>query len=52
MKAAILYEVNKPLVIEEIEIDDPGPGQVMVKTVSSGVCRSDRDWASGRGRSC
>ena len=41
MKAAILYEVNKPLVIEDIEIDDPGPGQVMVKTVSSGVCHSD-----------
>jgi S-(hydroxymethyl)glutathione dehydrogenase/alcohol dehydrogenase len=41
MKAAVLYEVNKPLVIEEIDIDDPGPGQVMVKTVSSGVCHSD-----------
>jgi S-(hydroxymethyl)glutathione dehydrogenase/alcohol dehydrogenase len=41
MKAAILYEVNKPLVIEDIDIDDPGPGQVMVRTVSSGVCHSD-----------
>jgi S-(hydroxymethyl)glutathione dehydrogenase/alcohol dehydrogenase len=41
MKAAVLYEVNKPLVIEEIDIDDPGPGQVMVRTVSSGVCHSD-----------
>jgi S-(hydroxymethyl)glutathione dehydrogenase/alcohol dehydrogenase len=41
MKAAVLYEVNKPLVIEEIDIDRPGPGQVMVKTVSTGVCHSD-----------
>jgi S-(hydroxymethyl)glutathione dehydrogenase/alcohol dehydrogenase len=41
MKAAVLYEVNKPLVIEEIDIDEPGPGQVMVRTVSSGVCHSD-----------
>ena len=41
MKAAVLYEINKPLVIEEIDIDEPGPGQVMVKTVSSGVCHSD-----------
>jgi S-(hydroxymethyl)glutathione dehydrogenase/alcohol dehydrogenase len=41
VKAAVLYEINKPLVIEEIDIDEPGPGQVMVKTVSSGVCRSD-----------
>jgi S-(hydroxymethyl)glutathione dehydrogenase/alcohol dehydrogenase len=41
VKAAVLYEVNKPLVIEDIDIDDPGPGQVMVKTVSTGVCHSD-----------
>jgi S-(hydroxymethyl)glutathione dehydrogenase/alcohol dehydrogenase len=41
LKAAVLYELNKPLVIEEIDIDDPGPGQVMVKTVSAGVCHSD-----------
>jgi S-(hydroxymethyl)glutathione dehydrogenase/alcohol dehydrogenase len=41
VKAAVLYEVNKPLVIEDIDIDDPGPGQVMVRTVSSGVCHSD-----------
>jgi S-(hydroxymethyl)glutathione dehydrogenase/alcohol dehydrogenase len=41
VKAAILYEVNKPLVIEDIDIDEPGPGQVMVRTVSTGVCHSD-----------
>jgi S-(hydroxymethyl)glutathione dehydrogenase/alcohol dehydrogenase len=41
VKAAVLYEINKPLVIEEIDIDEPGPGHVMVKTVSSGVCHSD-----------
>jgi S-(hydroxymethyl)glutathione dehydrogenase/alcohol dehydrogenase len=41
MKAAVLYEINKPLVIEEIDIDEPGPGQVMVRTVSAGVCHSD-----------
>lgn len=41
MKAAVLYEVNKPLVIEEIDIDGPGPGRVMVKTVSVGICGSD-----------
>ena len=41
MKAAVLHELNKPLVIEEIDIDEPGPGWVMVKTVSAGVCHSD-----------
>lgn len=41
MKAAVLYEVNKPLVIEKIEIDEPGPGFVLVKTAATGICHSD-----------
>jgi S-(hydroxymethyl)glutathione dehydrogenase/alcohol dehydrogenase len=41
MKAAVLYEYNKPLVVEQIEIEEPGRGQVMVRTVSTGVCHSD-----------
>jgi S-(hydroxymethyl)glutathione dehydrogenase/alcohol dehydrogenase len=48
MKAAFLYEVHKPLVIDEIDIDEPGPGQVMVKTVSAGVCHSDLHQMEGR----
>ena len=47
MKAAVLYEYNKPLVIEEIEIDEPGRGQVMVRTVATGVCHSDLFRAEG-----
>ena len=30
-----------PLEIEEVEIDDPGPGEVLVKTAASGICHSD-----------
>ena len=48
MKAAVLYEVHKPLVIDEIDIDEPGPGQVMVKTVSAGICHSDLHQIEGR----
>jgi len=48
MKAAVLYEYNTPLVIEEIDIDEPGPGEVMVKTVATGVCRSDLHRIEGR----
>jgi len=40
MKAAVLREAKKPLVIEEVSIDDPGPGQILVKTGASGVCHS------------
>jgi S-(hydroxymethyl)glutathione dehydrogenase/alcohol dehydrogenase len=41
MKAAVLYEPNTPLVIEELDLDEPGPGEVLVKTMASGVCHSD-----------
>ena len=41
MKAAIMRENNAPLIIEEVTIDDPGPGEVLVKTAASGICHSD-----------
>jgi S-(hydroxymethyl)glutathione dehydrogenase/alcohol dehydrogenase len=47
MKAAVLREVNKPLSIEEITIDEPGAGQVLVKTAASGVCHSDLHFIEG-----
>jgi Zn-dependent alcohol dehydrogenase len=40
-KAAILYEVKKPLVVEDVEVLEPGPHEVLVKWVSNGVCHSD-----------
>ncbi|MBP6344276.1 MAG: zinc-binding dehydrogenase [Candidatus Omnitrophica bacterium] len=39
-KAAVLYELNKPLVIEDVEIPDLKRGQVLVKILYSGVCRA------------
>jgi len=41
MKAAVMRANNAPLEIEEIAIDDPGPGEVLVKTAASGICHSD-----------
>jgi S-(hydroxymethyl)glutathione dehydrogenase/alcohol dehydrogenase len=41
IKAAILRETNQPLIIEEVEIDEPGPREVLVRTVATGVCHSD-----------
>src|ERR1700690_1240996 len=38
--AAILYRINKPLVIEAIEIPRLSAGQVLVKIAYSGICRS------------
>lgn len=41
MKAAVLYEYNQPLVVEELEYENPGPGEVLVQVVASGVCHTD-----------
>ncbi len=47
MKAAVLYEAKKPLVVDEIEVEDPKRGEVMVKIVASGVCHSDLHFIEG-----
>jgi S-(hydroxymethyl)glutathione dehydrogenase / alcohol dehydrogenase len=39
--AAVLYEFASPLVIEEIAVDGPRAGEVMVRMAASGVCHSD-----------
>jgi D-arabinose 1-dehydrogenase-like Zn-dependent alcohol dehydrogenase len=41
MRAAVLYEPNTALVIEEFELPPVGAGHVLVRLVASGVCHSD-----------
>ncbi len=47
MKAAVMYGVGQPLVIEDVEIDEPRAGEVLVKTSASGVCHSDLHFMEG-----
>ena len=47
MKAAVLRQVNKPLEIEDIQHGDPGPREVLIRTVAVGVCHSDLHFQSG-----
>ena len=47
MKAAVLREVGKPLAIEDVDIDQPGPREVLVRTVAAGVCHSDLHFVEG-----
>jgi propanol-preferring alcohol dehydrogenase len=47
MKAAVLYEFKHPLVIEEIERPEPGPGDVLIQVEACGVCHSDVHVADG-----
>ncbi len=41
MKAAILYEFNKPLVVEEVTLDPPAKGEVKVRVAATAICHSD-----------
>ena len=41
MRAAILPAYHAPLEIADIQIDKPGPGEVLMKTAATGVCHSD-----------
>jgi S-(hydroxymethyl)glutathione dehydrogenase / alcohol dehydrogenase len=47
MKAAILYEINKPLVIETLKVPEPGFGQVLVKIQVSGICHKQIEEIQG-----
>jgi S-(hydroxymethyl)glutathione dehydrogenase / alcohol dehydrogenase len=41
MKAAVCYDFDKPLVIEDLEIRPPAPGEVKIKNVATAICHSD-----------
>ena len=47
MKAAVVREFGKPLVIEDVAIPTPGPGQIQVAIQASGVCHTDLHAACG-----
>ncbi len=46
-KAAVLYHLNSPLIIQEIEIPKIKKGQVLVKMLASGICRSQLNEING-----
>lgn len=41
MKAAVVRDFGKPLVIEEVAVPEVGPGQILVKIAATGVCHTD-----------
>lgn len=47
MKAAVVHAFGQPLVIEEVAVPEPGPGQIQVAVQASGVCHTDLHAAHG-----
>jgi propanol-preferring alcohol dehydrogenase len=47
MKAAVVHEFGRPLVIEDRPVPEPGPGQITVRMEASGLCHTDIHAARG-----
>ncbi|MEL6749427.1 MAG: alcohol dehydrogenase catalytic domain-containing protein, partial [Pseudomonadota bacterium] len=47
MRAAVAWEPNKPLQIEQVELAAPRAGEVLVKLAATGVCHTDAFTLSG-----
>jgi alcohol dehydrogenase, propanol-preferring len=47
MKAAVVHEFGQQLVLEDLPIPEPGPGQVVVAVETSGLCHTDIHAARG-----
>ena len=47
MKAAVFRAVNTPMEVEEVDIDKPGPREVLMRTAAAGVCHSDMHFFNG-----
>ena len=41
MQAAVVEEFGQPLVLKELDVPTPGPGQILVRTEACGVCHTD-----------
>ncbi len=47
MKAAVVHQFGKPLVIEDVPVPVPGAGEILVRVMACGVCHTDLHAAEG-----
>ncbi len=47
-RAAVAWEASKPLAIEEVEVDGPKSGEVLLQVKATGVCHTDAYTLSGK----
>src|SRR6201747_1933764 len=46
-RAAVAYEAGKPLVVEDVELEGPKAGEVLVEIKATGICHTDEFTLSG-----
>jgi S-(hydroxymethyl)glutathione dehydrogenase/alcohol dehydrogenase len=47
IRAAVLEQFGAPLVVQEVDLAEPGPNEVLVRLVACGVCHTDMYTATG-----
>jgi S-(hydroxymethyl)glutathione dehydrogenase/alcohol dehydrogenase len=47
VKAAVLRAINEPLVIEDIQLDEPDAFEVVIEVAAAGLCGSDVHYMRG-----
>src|ERR1700685_3297847 len=47
MKAAVVEKFGQPLVVKEVPVPTPGPGQALIEIFATGVCHTDLHAADG-----
>ena len=47
MKAAVLHQIPGELVVDDVAIDKPGPGEVLMEVSHAGLCHSDLHFMDG-----
>jgi S-(hydroxymethyl)glutathione dehydrogenase/alcohol dehydrogenase len=48
MRAAVLNQIPGPLEVTEVDVDAPGPREVLVRVAASGLCHSDLHFMEGK----
>src|SRR5689334_15535826 len=46
-KAAVLHDVRKPFEIEELDLDGPREGEILIRFTAAGLCHSDLHLVDG-----
>ena len=47
-RAAVMYDFNTPLSVETVRLKSPGPEQIVVRIIASGICHTDLSVWRGR----
>jgi len=48
IRAAVMEQAKHPLVVGDVELDEPGRDEVLVRMLATGICRSDLSFMDGK----